>query len=139
MDSVRSELHGGKANAEPKDEFASETMTAGFASIKNIDTDFYTTNTYNNGKPGQPKSVFKTGERVYIWASVNAPKNETVQLKWKDANGNVFEEKSYNVASSAAYRIYSWKSSFPNGTGNYSIELLNSQGHRIGGADFSVN
>ena len=113
----------------------------GFALIK--EGNFFTTKQVTMGpmRPSDPNQNFRQGERVYIWATINAPAYEKVKIEWLTKEGRKITEKYVNVARDLGngFNIHDWKQNFPGGKGEFKVRLLNSQGEKIAETEFSVN
>ncbi|MGB5528697.1 MAG: hypothetical protein WBQ32_01895, partial [Ignavibacteriaceae bacterium] len=75
--------------------------------------------------------------KVYAWANIRAPKNETVTFEWFDDSGNIIYERSIKVGMDEnGYRIYDPQTF--NTAGTYEVVLYNSKGIEIGSQEFII-
>ena len=80
---------------------------------------------------------FETG-RIWVWAKINAPRDEVVKLKWIDRESKeILAERDLSIKkNSAGFRTYSWKNIKK--PGKYEVQLHNSFNQTIGRQEFAV-
>lgn len=87
---------------------------------------FVTCRTVSDSKnPIEPGTDF-SGSSVYYWARVNAPKSESLSVKWLDSEGKEVGSRDHSVLANTGlgYRIYS-QMKFES-AGTYEVRLYNS-------------
>lgn len=104
------------------------------------DNQFFTTAIVDSLVPGELQSVFKLDRPVYAYAALHAPRQEKVQFQWFTQGGeellpSTLLSTGVNTGP-VGYRIFTFRTFRE--TGQYSVELTNSAGVKIGQADFTV-
>lgn len=102
-----------------------EALKLSNASINN-EGNFVTCRTVSDSKnPIEPGAAFN-GTSVYYWARINAPKSESLSVKWLDSNGEEVGSRNHSVQTNTGlgYRIYSQMRFVTPGT--YEVRLFNS-------------
>jgi len=109
-----------------------------YASVK--DGNFFTTTDVEELVPESPSERFKVGQRVYAYAELRAPNNETVHISWYDAGGEIILPSSYldvkTNTSAVGYRIYTYR--IFRDPGRYSVAVFNSPGGKLAEQAFTV-
>lgn len=87
--------------------------------------------------PIEPGTDF-SGNSVYYWARVNAPKSENLSVKWLDSEGAEVSNRSHSVQTNTGlgYRIYSQMRL--KSAGSYEVRLYNSRDILIARRVFTV-
>ncbi len=123
---------------------AYETYIAENATILN-EHDFVTSISLNsdNSRPTNITNVFKVNSKVKIWARVNAPKDESLTVRWYySGQERPFVSNSGNVESNVerrGYRIYFGQTYNSSRTGKKNeVRLYNSKNDLIGRKVFTV-
>lgn len=125
-------------NTRPSSPSTSFIPQDGLASIP---TDrFFTTDKMNGLTPGKPQTTFESGDPVYIYAGINAPQAERIQLRWFGPDGkhilpSIYKNVSANTGVTG-YRIYTYR--IFREVGPYQVVLYNSAGSEIGVSRFVV-
>ena len=112
-------------------------VAKGWAEIRSPEK-FVTCKRVTNLVPHFLTKQFASGERVYVWAQIYAPRlEETVRMVWKNDDGEVVANKLMKIRQNLGegYRIYYWKILQP---GNYTISLYNGNGDEIGRREIRV-
>jgi len=104
------------------------------------DDRFYTTSGVSDLTPEEAVRSFRTGQKVYAYAAIHAPRQETVRITWYDSIHNEIPPSAYldvdvNTGS-VGYRVFTYRT-FRN-PGKYQVRLLNSVGKVIGQGRFEV-
>ncbi|KAA3619990.1 MAG: hypothetical protein DWQ05_04495 [Calditrichaeota bacterium] len=112
-----------------------KAVTAAF--IDDSEIGFVTCRDVDNMQPVEPTDSFEKGQ-VWVWARVNAPRNEVLKLQWLNTSTKeILGEKDVSIQKNInGYRTYSWKNFRE--TGNYEVRLLNSYNQPIGIQQFAV-
>ena len=128
----------------PEGKYSSEAATRmeelqdileNYASLVNPE-DLVTCTNIQNMDPVGVKNNFSAG-KVYAWATLRAPKKETVTFEWLDDSGNIIYERSIKVGMDEnGYRIYDPQTF--NTAGTYEVVLYNSKGIEIGSQEFII-
>ena len=110
-----------------------------FASIR--DGRFFTTDLVEDLVPGDAQVQFSSGERVYVFAAIHAPIQETVKVSWYGPDGGIVLPSAYldvkvNTGETG-YRIYTYRTF--KARGEYSVAVFNSNGSELGRYEFTVN
>ncbi len=78
-------------------------------------------------------------DTVWVWASINAPRKETLKLEWRDAkSGQTLAEREMMVEGNTTRRGYRIGRSRTFTAGEYEARLYNSQRQLIGRRSFEV-
>jgi len=79
--------------------------------------------------------------RVYMWARVTAPKNESLILRWVDENNKVLRTQYLRVKENTqtGFRIYDYKTFSDAQKGAYAVLLYNENGDLIARKTFSIS
>ncbi len=115
-----------------------QALQASNASISS-EGNFVTCRTVSDSKnPIEPGSDFN-GNSVYYWARINAPKSESLFVKWLDSEGVEIGSRNHTVQTNTGlgYRIYS-QMKFEN-PGTYEVRLYNSEEVLVARRLFTVN
>ena len=101
---------------------------------------FFTTADVTDLVPDQPTDSFQTGQRVYAYAEIRAPMDETIHFSWYDAQGSVILPSSYldvkTNTSQVGYRVYTYR--IFRSPGSYSVAVFNSPGTKLAEQAFTV-
>lgn len=136
----RTDSHNSRRVTPPPSSSQTRTSYTGSgASIQSSDK-FVTCKGVRSMNPVTRTNIFYTGERVYAWAQVYAPRAETVTMQWYSQSGRFIHSKSIDIRQNtgAGYRIYAWKIFHPGHEGNYYVRLKNQRGAEIGRREFTV-
>lgn len=113
--------------------------TSGKATILDPLRDFVTCTGVVQNVPQNITNKLPPG-RVYVFARIHAPQQETVTVRWKDSYGNPLTNgtKSYQVSVNlkSGYRLNNWKTISE--VGDYSVELLGGDGSLIAVSNFHI-
>ena len=109
-----------------------------YASVK--PGNFFTTSMVEDLMPSDPQTDFTPGARVYAYAEVYAPRDETLKITWFDSKGQPVLPSAYldvkTNMSAVGYRLFTYRSF--RAAGQYSVVLYNSAGAEIVRESFSV-
>ena len=119
-----------RANAEEKLKVLYEN--AGI----NDSTDFVVCNSISGLNPRGIGNEFNKGT-VYAWASVRAPKSESIKFEWLNKDYNILHSERRSVSANLnGYRIYSQYNLSEDG--KYEVRLYNSLDTLIGNQTFTI-
>ncbi len=115
----------------------SETVNAVKAAFIKSDSNFVTCRDVDKHEPVDKATYFDQG-KVWVWAKVNAPRDEVIKLQWVDKeNEQILAERSIRIKKNpTGYRTYWWKNFTKPGT--YEVQLYNSFNQSIGRQEFAV-
>lgn len=101
---------------------------------------FFTTSDVTDLTPADALQSFQLGQRVYAYAAIHAPVNETVRFTWLDANNREILPSAYldveKNTGPIGYRAITYRTFRK--SGKYSVRLLNGVGVAIGEVRFEV-
>ena len=100
--------------------------------------DFVTCRQVKGVEPKGIANSFSPGNKVYMFARVNAPRTETLTLQWLKADGREFSNRSLRIKRNLklGFRTFSWK--MLRERGDYEVRLYNEANSLIGRRQFSV-
>jgi len=118
---------------------AVEQIQSGESAFIASDEDFVLCRSVNNMLPEGEDDVFPPG-RVYAWARIKAPKNESLILRWLDEQGAVIRTSYLRVKKNmqTGYRAYDYKTFSEEQIGAYSVLLFNENGEKIARREFRI-
>lgn len=110
----------------------------GLAMIR--DGNFFTTVDVLDLQPAEPSNEFTVGQRVFAYAAIHAPSDETVRISWYDSVGELILPSSYlDVKSNVGevgYRVYTYR--IFRDTGQYTVAVYNNAGTKLSEYAFTV-
>lgn len=114
-----------------------EGLLASNASISD-ESNFVTCRTVSDAKNPIEPGIDFSGNSVYYWARVNAPKSERLSVKWLDSEGKEVGNRAHSVQTNTGlgYRIYSQMRFESSGT--YEVRLYNTRDILIARRVFTV-
>lgn len=101
---------------------------------------FFTTSSVVELMPDAPQFTFRSGQRVYVFAALKSPKDQSVHISWFDPDGNRVLPTSYhdvemNMAP-PGYRLYTFRSFRK--PGPYRVAIYNSVDEELGSVNFEI-
>ena len=128
-----------KKQAAERAEQIAKASPAGESAFIASNEDFVICRSLNNRQPEGIANEFDPGN-VYVWARVQAPKNEPLILRWQDQGDNVIRTKYLRVQQNMqnGYRVYDYKTFSGQQKGAYYVLLFNEKGDQIARAEFVI-
>lgn len=128
-----------KKKAAEKVESAEEASPARESAFIASKADFVMCRSLNNRQPEGIANAFEPGA-VYVWARVQAPKSESLILRWLDENKNIIRTKYLRVQKNmqTGYRVYDYKTFSKEQRGDYLVLLFNENGDQIAMGEFVI-
>jgi hypothetical protein len=109
-----------------------------FASVP--DDRFFTTSGVTGLIPDGEVTAFRIGQRVYAYAAIHAPRQETVRITWFDSvNHEILPSAYLDVETNTGkvgYRVYTYRTFRKPGA--YWVQLSNGAGVVIGKSEFKI-
>ena len=75
---------------------------------------------------------------VFAWARLSVQQAGTIEIRWIDAEGEIFREKKIDVDKSPNYRIFDAATFSPDKAGAYEVRILDSAGNQVGSQKFTI-
>lgn len=101
---------------------------------------FFTTTSVEGLTPEIETTVFQSGQKVYAFAGIHAPRKETVRMTWIGVDGKEILPSAYldvePNTGEVGYRVFTYR--IFRTPGNYKVVLSNSVGENIGETKFEV-